>query len=477
MSKRYAIIQPLILATILTLGFGCVISLLGAWIVSVAAAARSQPWVSDNVYILEDGSAVIFRYTECKGAWQSEYRDLSGHSVARNVAENTSPGAIVQGPDDLDRYHYRFPLEPQSRAASYIVRHQNHTYYWYCIHDGKREGDAYFVGYDAESQHLVGYIGRAGFSQQLPSEDNRFPLDGRGFVRGTSLQPVYGGGVSESSKAVMISDDRLLQIDLQNQSIKTIKEAPGMVSITLSRGDIEDEERFVNEHFLLVLRTTNRVVLLDVSGNQKQSFAIPEEMQGVGFTFWRVGGERAVFGQNRLLPHSRKEKLIWEDASGKVLRQEEATLAGQDQTEATAGKMWAATLVLPEPISSAAVMFGIYPLEQLSLDKAKTYAETLATSVSLLWINALAVCGLTAALAWLCYRRQRLMAAPWTWVWVVFVLLFGVPGYLAYRFHSRWPVLETCHVCGRAVPRDREKCAACGSPFPVPAPKGIEVFA
>ena len=56
-------------------------------------------------------------------------------------------------------------------------------------------------------------------------------------------------------------------------------------------------------------------------------------------------------------------------------------------------------------------------------------------------------------------------------------LLTGLPGLVGYLFHRRWPVLEACPACGRTVPRDRDACAACGTEFPPPPLKGIEVFA
>jgi predicted amidophosphoribosyltransferase len=57
------------------------------------------------------------------------------------------------------------------------------------------------------------------------------------------------------------------------------------------------------------------------------------------------------------------------------------------------------------------------------------------------------------------------------------VLVFGLPGYLGYRLHRRWPVRSPCPACGQNVPRDRDACAGCRAEFPPPAPKGIEVFA
>jgi hypothetical protein len=479
MSKHYAIIQPVVMATILALGFGCVMFLLGAWVIGIAVeATRSRQWVSEDVLILNDGNPVISRNTSSNGRWYSEYRDVGGKKVEGKVAQDTLSAVVLEAPDDARRYNC-FPMDASYRVASYSFQQQNHSYCWYCVHDGRREGKAYFVGFDGESKRLIGYLGRNGFNEQRPKDEDCFDLDGTRLVGGLNLQPyAYSGGVYHTSNVAMMSGDRLLEINLKNQSVRTIMESPGMVSIALVRdGGGVDEEHLVYGHFLLALRTKHRVVLLDIAGKQKQSYAIPEEMQSRDFTVWPSGAGNAVFGQDRPLPHPRNEKLIWVDGSGKVLRQEEVALAGADSGADTTAIVWASCLVVPEPISHAAILFFFYPLNELAWGGAQTYAKALAKAVSLLWASALIVCVVSTILAWLCYRRQRRMALPWTWVWVAFVFLFGVPGYWGYRFHRRWPVLETCHVCGHAAPRDREQCAACGSKFAVPAPKGIEVFA
>ena len=60
---------------------------------------------------------------------------------------------------------------------------------------------------------------------------------------------------------------------------------------------------------------------------------------------------------------------------------------------------------------------------------------------------------------------------------IVFAFIFGLPGWIAYRFHRTWPVLEECPACHQPSPRDREDCLDCGKAFPPPPLKGIEVFA
>ena len=84
-----------------------------------------------------------------------------------------------------------------------------------------------------------------------------------------------------------------------------------------------------------------------------------------------------------------------------------------------------------------------------------------------------------AALAIACYRRQALyQSTPRQRIlWPLFVFLFGVPGWIGYRYCRPWPPLEVCPACHELAPRDDELCAVCGQEFPLPETKGTEIFA
>lgn len=76
-----------------------------------------------------------------------------------------------------------------------------------------------------------------------------------------------------------------------------------------------------------------------------------------------------------------------------------------------------------------------------------------------------------------CGRRLNRFGMPYPRTWTVFVFHLGLPGLCGLLFHRRWPVREPCPSCGQLSPRDRDACFDCREPFPVPSPKGVEVFA
>jgi hypothetical protein len=113
----------------------------------------------------------------------------------------------------------------------------------------------------------------------------------------------------------------------------------------------------------------------------------------------------------------------------------------------------------------------------LQTNDVPTYADGLAKVFGLAWPPLVLVIVVGAALAWLTYRLQQKYRRPGTGAWVTFVLLLGLPGFLAYWLEQRRPKLEACGSCHAIVPRDRDACAACDSQFPAPPLVGTEIFA
>jgi hypothetical protein len=107
-----------------------------------------------------------------------------------------------------------------------------------------------------------------------------------------------------------------------------------------------------------------------------------------------------------------------------------------------------------------------------------SYTESLAQFVTDLLAGLIGIHLLCGMLAWVSYRHGSLYALPRSHrlAWAAFVFLFGLPGWIGFLTHRRWPVLERCPSCTQQVPADRDACSACAKPFPESALKGIEVF-
>jgi hypothetical protein len=481
MSKRNAILRPLGLAMILTLGFSFIISLPAEWINATIDSEKQakKMWDNEEVKILRDGRQVIYHSTFSmkNGVNIHEYLSFDRKKLNLSSEEIQNPlfGATLAGPNTFEKVQW--PTEDYYRA-------RNIGDGWYFILNGNCGDKGYLVGYDAKFNYCIGYIGRSGYSKNIPASDDWFPIDWRKLVDVRLLGSTYGNSFTlarNESYLVMISGNQLLKIDLQSKLVTTLRESSDMifiVSVPVSENSEASSLSKNNPKYNFILRTLNSVVFLDDAGKEVQKFVIPEELRTEDFEFIYLGEDKAMLRSEKRMGRIVDCQLTWIDAKGNVQRKEQVLLLGWElQPSIPQESFWELTLGFPAPIATALFMFRITPMDYLRLENAPDYVAALNRSLSDWWPMLVVLCVLAVVLASFCYRRQRRMALPWTWIWVVFVFLFGVSGFLGYLFHRRWPVLDNCQVCGHSVPHDREKCSSCGSDFPAPAPMGIEVFA
>jgi hypothetical protein len=137
---------------------------------------------------------------------------------------------------------------------------------------------------------------------------------------------------------------------------------------------------------------------------------------------------------------------------------------------------WLMVIYLLSPLFSAVLLFGIGPL--VEMERYRAHPEML----DLAWLTnyrlpMLTLCAFSALVAIYFYRRHRLTVGRGALAWAIFIFVWGLPGVVGYLLHRNWPTTEECQKCGRVSPRDRDACLHCGTAFPPPATKGIEIFA
>ena len=130
-------------------------------------------------------------------------------------------------------------------------------------------------------------------------------------------------------------------------------------------------------------------------------------------------------------------------------------------------------------LPSPAFLLVIEPLMLMETGPNRSYFAAIADLLRKLWPALLAVIALSSVLAMFAWHRCRSFGLQRREqiAWAVFVFLFGLPAFAGYLLCRRWPVRVPCPNCHARAPRDRSACAMCGTTFPDPAPKGIEIFA
>ena len=504
---KTAILRPLGLATVLAVGFGVVYIIAAFWGYAIWESWRPQPQTCEEVRVLANGAAVVHhtgdgrkRYYAVKAIAPTVGSRgahalrpvIDGTPLAIAPNEQWAEGAALEIPEIREQAWLMFPLPVHSRVAGFSDYDSAPTN-WYFIHDGTQSGQGYFVGYDQKSNLRVGFIGQDGFRTEMPPREAWFPVDG---VKMASWQaknvffPASAGIQGESGPTAcddmpcwvvhMLAGDRFLRIDLRSRTVRTLIDRTTLVSLgqitpALPTGTKEAAPPASRPHHLAV-RTAERVLVFDGAGKQVDSFVIPPYLRKRWFQFYELGGQRALFNSTHGVPDgSQRTDLFWTDPTGKVRRQEELALAGVSEPQNERKQLLYMAYLIPSPAAWA--VFGAWVEEYREDRVRRNHWNELRRLFLIIWPALAVVCGLAAVLAVYCGWRQRRFAQPWTVVWMIFVFLGGPAGLVGYLFHRRWPVLETCPHCGRLAARDREACCRCGTEFPAPAPKGIEVFA
>jgi hypothetical protein len=487
--KTKGIVQPLVLAAVLAVGFAVVWGLVGTWAVEVGEYVTREQTSVERLIFLPDGTALV-EVAEVGRHEARHYRDLDGRPVSRPHADNSHwlkgtplPAALPEraGPGDI----------PWGQRLGSFADGRSPAGYWYFVSDGRPDGAGYFVCYDSKSNACLGYLGTAGFRAGPLPPDEMVPFGGA--VSGPQSRVLcteqhHGhtehpdaraagqaprGSLSTWDVYVLGRDGKVYHADLQNHTLEVVLDEPGLRSAAVVLG-VHDAERGT-PHYLAV-RTEDAVLVLDERGGPLKRWRVPASLREREFAYAETSGGEAVLTWHGPYDPSVAEveyRIAWV-ADGRC-REAGVSLPypGVRSSPALAG------VVFPSPLVLGGYLASMRTGELLHSGLSAAYPEALARAFtefrSALGFALVVAFGLAA----LCYRRQVRYGAGTAErvLWPLFVLALGLPGWVGYRCGRSWPVLEACPECAARVPRDRAGCARCEAEFPPPPLKGTEVFA
>ena len=487
--------RSFLLAVTLAVGFATLWGMLVAWLGSTILEA----WPDGNrVYpeylvVTADGTPLI-QMISYGNPMRVTFRDLNGRVYDDVILQRKghAPGAYLSGErEPLDSL---FASGWSSRIKVFMSDREP-TAVWYFVHDGKRQGSGYFVGYQRVSNRLIGYIGLSGFRKDSVPPDERFPVRGE-LIMDYSLWSsaplsIYSGSgwVARPDRADLPPrlvhvpcGNRLRVVDLDARTVTTVFEAPepivsvGIPSVMSFAGGDPARPRHV------LVWAGQKIYAFDRQYHVVSTFTIPAEVLHKGAYWYEIGGDRtlAAFflappaGETRGANVSQKRVYRFAD-DGTVRDSFDVALRNGSRTPNGAAERTLTALCLPVP----AVLLAGEIFIRSQADPVPGYPKAVRTALERAWPWLLAVLALSSVLAALVWWRSRAfgLSRRAQTVWAVFVLLFGVPACVGFWLHRRWPVRVSCPHCHARSARDRDACAACGTPFPAPALKGIEIFA
>jgi hypothetical protein len=476
MKMRSERFPSLALAFLLSIGAAVAWGVLCGWGLSIIDDMISSSDRGEELQFLRDGTPILVSYagrdSSCRTCRTLDGKELEDSDTYQAHQEN------LAGPDYRDT---RFDGLRWRQRMTCVTENWQRREAWYFVHDGRLDGHGYLVGYDRIAKAKVGYIGAAGFDRDEPPLDRQFPVSGLRMsspytYRGASMIASYS--YSSGEERYLLADDGLWAIDLKKRSVTILRKGTDFVSAEMSMMPQSPAEQAKSKRewiWITLLRTSDRIIALDNRDNKMKEIAdypLPPELRRIDLRCY-VLADRQLIVQDENSPH----ELYWLAPGGKVVRRQHVDFRDSARRgEIPNSVKQPLTFPCPAPFAAIFVCYPWGPAEGRDASSL-SYSAALKRAVGKEWPTLLAAGLVGVVLACVCYRRQRRYGLPWTGVWTVFVLLFGLPGYFGYLAHRAWPVRLPCPHCGQQVPRDRPACFACHRDFPRPAAKGIEVFA
>ena len=476
-------LRPFALAAVVAAGLAAAWCVVVAWVLGLAQSAALRNQTYEQPYFQQNGDVVILRYPQGISSTYQEIVDLSGKVSRANVSQLLATQFLY------GRRHVAVTASADWRGRLAAVNdYGTPATYWYLVHDGRVNGSAYGVGYNSVTKRLVGYFGRHGFSATLPPRADWFTVEGDS---GLALATIVLANVEPSwtteRELLLLADGKLWSIDPQKKSVRVLADAPPGATIGWI-WDLRKVDPTANANptlqntagwapRTLVIRTADSFILVDPDNGKPRTVPLPPEFQDRMLAGSELAGGQLSLVASSDVSFSRAEAALRLDSEGRIVQQQAIHLSAYNVDVFSEGNMgWFSLLAGPFPAGQGPLVF-LMPLQLVQTGQADSYAAAFLPNLRRAWPALLGALLIGAACAAAAYRRQRRYALPGAIGWAIFAFLLGAPGWIAYRFHRTWPVLEECPECDQPAPRDREVCTECGAIFPPPQLKGLEVFA
>jgi hypothetical protein len=490
-AHKFSLLRELLWAATLAIGFGTLWFALALWLGTSIQQARGGKSPPQEDLVVKSNGTPLIRSIPRENLSLTTYRDLNGR--AQDAPDRNDLITSIYMPGEHGTPGFFFSRLGWEERLRVFINEREPTVNWFFVHDGKPMGAGYFVGYEHTSNRQVGFIGLSGFrTRSVPTAD-WIPVRGE-LVRANSIwssAPVYGfsgrgGRVVQPEpwdlppRLVYVPSGNFLRmVDLAARTVTTVFEtaepieAPGIPMLSSwSTGHPMKEKP-------ILVRTRQQIHILDHKHNIIKVFAIPNEVDRQSPVQWyEIGNGQAI--ADFIRPGSTGEadnvtkRMVYRIAdNGAILDRFEVTLHNRNRL--LNGQTQTVVLALGLPVP--AIKFVIDLL--IAVYQTQSYPAALSALIRDSGLSLIAVFALSLILAIMAWRRSRSfgLSKREQIAWMAFVLLFGVPAYVGFLLYRRWPIRQPCPNCHARAPRDCTACAECGTRFPDPSLKGIEIFA
>lgn len=478
MSPPLSSLRSMLLAAVVAFGITTVWFIAAVWVFSIVEQSRVARGDYEQLYVRVDGEPVIVKQA------------LNG--TGRQVL------SLDREPTAGDAYQILYPMHvPPPGAGPSLISSRDWTnrlasisdggspaIYWYLLHDGRPNGLAYGIGYNSVTKRNVGYFSCDGFSERLPPRETWFQVKGdTGLAYATPDRTYYEPYAYSQPSLFVLANNKLWQIDTRKKAVKPLANCPDAEGIgwawqtsdSLPDPVAHATQQAANAPRSLFVRTTDEALLVDPVVGDVKRYRLPEKLRSATLAAFQLADERLLLVGS---PHQAADGpfVAWIDPSGKGGEEKHVAIDSPNyQTDEPT--IAAVTAIAAPAVVWQGLIIVFLVLNKLTNGDADSVPSAIGQVVAIVWPAIALVLIISVAGAVAAYRRQRRFGLPGAIGWAIFVFVFGVAGWIAYRLHRAWPPLEDCPACDQPAPRDREQCTECGAEFPLPELKGTEVFA
>lgn len=504
--KGNAILQlrRLCWASIFATGFGTiwfVLGLIGGDTLVGRLLSPEPPWPPrEEIVVTVEGVPLIRSHS--RGRAEFEYRDLQG--TVREGSEDplvVLPAGLASRGAVTPQFYFVASLLFDSAGWDHRLRpfvdDSAPDEVWYFAHNGAFDGAGYFVGYSRSRRERIGFIGVSGFDAEPLAAGDWFPVPVSLFLRGTwwgaGQRDLAGGQVQAPRSASRVpsrlvyvpSSDRIRLVDLEARTVRTLFESPEPIegfavnsgtAYRVAPGKFEEIDPPAGR---CVLRTSKRITTLSAEGDVRGVFEIPSALERKAVVEWNEldsGQAVPVFEipWTTAQGQSVKPVIVYRiDADGTILETRKLTLQSgmlpwNQQHTAVSFRC-----ALPVPILLPFAETGIICF----IDQVDSYGAAWRV-LGQAWPSylVLAALSLLLTLASMEFARRHGVSRRERAVWGCYVFLFGIPGFVGFWLHRRWPLRLACPQCGGKIALTQPACPACGGMLLDAKPKGTEIF-
>ena len=490
-TRRSALSRRILAAATLAIGFGVLWAVLTFWLGNSFLQSRTGKAHREMLVVTADGTPLIQDYP-LDNLSRITYRELDGRAHDPVERGEQVPAAYLYGEREPGaRLRANWP----GRIGVFMDERDPNAV-WYFVHDGLPQGSGHFVGYERISNRLIGYLGLSGLGEQPIRPEDRIPLRGgmAPVQSAWSSAPlsIYSGNAAYMPRpdrwdvpprlVHVPSGNRLRVFDLAARTAATVFDAPAPIdSVAVPTLSAYGGGKFTGERPILV-RAGRKVYRLDHKYQLVNTFDIPVDLgRHAALAWYEAEGGRAIVQWDRAMD---RDGAIFDNQSrptvyriagdGSVQSSQDLVLDNGVGNQGGPAQLTLMAVALPAP---AALLVG--EMLMAAANPFQDYARALSILLKLTWPGLAAALALSIILAASTWRRGGAFGFDGRdrTAWATFVLLLGLPAYVGFLLHRRWPAREACPHCHARSARDRAACMDCGTPFPAPAPIGTEIFA